>query len=435
MNPSFFLYNLIGTGVGIALGPALRLFFRKKSRELERFDQRMGRYPKTMRLNSGDQPRAWLHAVSVGEVGAAAAVVNKLQGLRPDCHVMVSCTTHQGLARAREQFGDRVICFYAPFDLPSTVDRALSMMRPDLLVFLETEIWPNWIVRASHRGVRIAIINGRISVRSIDSYRKIKPLIRYTLSHVDFFSMISIADAARIESLGADRRRIRINGNAKFDSPDPQAGGMRAKQWARTLFNLADRQPVFVAGSTRHPEERIILDAHFRILQVYPDALLIIAPRHIDRIAEIEGWISSSGLSYQRRTELDSEHCKRTAPVVLLDTIGELLATYSIATFVFCGGSLVPKGGQNVLEPAMWSKPIMHGPSMEDFADAQQLIDKAGGGVTVHHAGEMADIALGWINDPSTAGAAGSAARRVILSHRGAAGKHAAVIAELMGTR
>ncbi len=435
MNPSFFFYNLIGTGLGIALRPALRFFFRKKSGELDRIDQRMGRYPEAMRPGNDDRPRIWLHAVSVGEVGAAAAVVKKLQGLRSDCHVMVSCTTQQGLARARDQFGDRVICFYAPFDLQSTVDRALSMMCPDLLVFLETEIWPNWIVRASKRGIRIAIINGRISVRSIDSYRKIKPLMRYALSHVDLCSMISIADAARIESLGADPRRIRVNGNAKFDSPDPLADGKRIEQWARMLFNLIDRQPVFVAGSTRHPEERVILDAHARILQAYPDALLIIAPRHIDRIAEIEGWISSSGLPCQRRSELDPEHCKRTAPVVLLDTIGELLATYSVATFVFCGGSLVPKGGQNVLEPAMWSKPIMHGPSMEDFADAQQLIDKAGGGVTVRHAGEMADFALGWLNDPSAAGAAGSAARRVILSHRGAAGKHAAVIAELMGTR
>lgn len=434
MNPSFFLYNFLGTGLGLVLAPVLRLFYAKESGEIERFRQRMGRYPESLHSEIYKPQRVWLHAVSVGEVSAAAAIIEALQRIKPDCQVMISCTTQQGLARARDQFGDRANCFYAPFDLGWSVDRALRTIRPDLLVFLETEIWPNWMVRARRKGIPVAIVNGRISVRSIGSYRRIKPLMRYALSHVDIFSMISSADAGRIASLGAEKRRIRISGNAKFDSPDPLAEGRRATKWARTLFGITGGQPVFIAGSSRHPEERIILDAHAKILKAHPDALLIIAPRHINRISEIEDWIGKSGLSWQRRTELDQADAKRTAQVVLLDTIGELAATYSIASFVFCGGSLVPKGGQNLLEPAMWSKPIMHGPSMEDFADAQLLVEKAGGGVTIHDADEMADVALGWLADPAGAKAAGEAARRAILAHRGAAARHAAVIAALMET-
>lgn len=432
MTPSFFFYNLFGTGLGIALAPALSLFYARDSQETERFRQRRGRYPEGVWPENDQRMRVWLHAVSVGEVAVAATIVDALEQMNAGHHVMISCTTKLGLARARDLFGGRAKCFYAPFDLSCSVDKALSTMHPDLMVFLETEIWPNWIVRASRRGIRVAIVNGRISVRSIGRYRKIKPLMRYALSHVEAFSMISSADAVRIASIGADKRRIVVNGNAKFDSPDPVTDERRTRRWARMLLGIDDGQPVFVVGSTRHPEERIILDAYAKIIRVHPDALLVIAPRHIHRVAEIEAWIGASGLSHQRRTQLDPDGARRTAPIVLLDTIGELASLYSIASFVFCGGSLVPKGGQNLLEPAIWSKPIMHGPSMEDFADAQTLIDKAGGAVTVHNAEEMVDVALGWLNDPSRASGAGEAARRAILSHRGAAARHADVIAKLM---
>ena len=433
MTPSFFLYNLVGTGAGLTLTPLLWLYFRNKDEENERFRQRMGRYPQSLRVAHEARPRVWLHAVSVGEVGAAAAILKPLWELRPDCHVTLSCTTRQGLARARSQLADRVESFYAPIDLAWPVDQALTMVRPDVLVFLETEIWPNWIERAHRKGIRIAMVNGRISVRSIHNYRKIHPLMRHALSRIDRFSMISSADAARIESMGADRGRIQVHGNAKFDSPDPQAAGDAARQWARRLLNLADTAPVIVAGSTRHPEEKIVMEAYARILQSCPEAILILAPRHLNHIDDIEAYIKTAGFTCQRRTMLDPPRCERSAQVVLLDTIGELAAIYSVASLVFCGGSLVRKGGQNVLEPAMWSKPVLFGPSMEDFADARTLIEKAGGGVTVQHGGELAEVASDWLRHPFKADAAGKAARRAILAHRGAAAKHAAVISRLLG--
>ena len=175
------------------------------------------------------------------------------------------------------------------------------------------------------------------------------------------------------------------------------------------------------------------MEAYARILQSCPEAILILAPRHLNHIDDIEECIKAAGFPCQRRTTLDPPRCERSAQVVLLDTIGELAAVYSVARLVFCGGSLVPKGGQNVLEPAMWSKPVLFGPSMEDFADARTLIEKAGGGVTVQHVGELAEVASDWLRHPFKADAAGKAARRAILAHRGAAAKHAAVISRLLG--
>ena len=256
------------------------------------------------------------------------------------------------MARARELLGPETPCFFAPLDFVGPTRKALQTIRPDILVLLETELWPNLIVEARRMGVRVAIVNGRISERSIRRYRKVRSLMRYTLSRVDAFSMISSQDAGRIRSLGAPAGRITVNGNAKFDCPDPQVDS-RTAQWAAELYGVGASTPVFVAGSSRHPEEQLILDAFAKIRSIHPDTILIIAPRHIERAAQIAQWVAARGLDCQLRTTLDGSPQTRTAPVVILDTIGELSATYSIAGMVFCGGSLVPKGGQNIMEPAM----------------------------------------------------------------------------------
>ena len=219
------------------------------------------------------------------------------------------------------------------------------MVRPEALVLMETEIWPNLIAAAHGMGVPIAIVNGRISVRTINYYRKIKPLLRSILSTVDRFSMISEGDASRIATLGAPRDRIAVNGNAKFDAPAP-TGVPDPHRRLTDLYGLKPGAPVFVAGSTRFPEERLLLDAYGTIRREFPETVMLIAPRHVNRTDQIERWVTERGLACQRRSILEPLQRPRTAPVVILDTIGELAATYAIATFVFCGGSLVPKGGQ-----------------------------------------------------------------------------------------
>lgn len=434
MNLLQFVYTFLGSAAGLALIPPVWLHQRRNKEDLARFHQRLGWYPQQLRRAFDGRPRIWLHAVSVGEVGVAAAIAKSLEAQWPGCRIALSTATKQGLAQAKSIFGDKAVCFYAPVDIFGPAGRALRMVRPDVLALLETEIWPNLIIGARRMGIQTAVLNGRISVRTIHSYLRIRPLMRHTLAHIDAFSMISSADAQRIQSIGADERRICVNGNAKFDCADPMAGRQQARRWAQTLYGLNPPAPVFIAGSTREPEESIVLDAYLKIRRDFPDTVLIIAPRHIERADQVEKRVRQKGLACQRRTALDGNDQRRTAPVVILDTIGELSATYSAADFVFCGGSLIPKGGQNLLEPAVWAKPVMYGPSMEDFFDAWQLIDRAGGGRNVRDADQMAAVAADWLRHPRKASRAGLLARGAIMSHRGAARKHAAVIVDLLNS-
>jgi 3-deoxy-D-manno-octulosonic-acid transferase len=430
MNFSYTVYRLLTALGSLGLVPLVWVHHRLRGDDFQRFFQRMGMYPQAVAGALEGRPRIWIHAVSVGEVGVAAAVAKALRNRHPHASIALSTLREQGLARARELLGADTPCFFAPLDFVGPTRKALKTIQPDILVLLETEIWPNLIVGARRMGACVAIVNGRISARSIRRYRKVRSLMRYTLSHVDAFSMISRLDARRIQSLGAPADRISVNGNAKFDCPDPQVD-TESTEWAASLYGVGPATPVFVAGSTRHPEEQMILDAFARIRILHPDTVLIIAPRHIERASQIAQWVTTRGLGCQMRTTLDGAPQTRTAPVVILDTIGELSATYSIASMVFCGGSLVPKGGQNIMEPAMWGKPVCYGPSMEDFADARRVIEDSGGGVTIRSAEEIAATVIQWLQSPGRAAAAGRAARQAILPHRGAAEKHADAISSL----
>ncbi|MGD9223337.1 MAG: 3-deoxy-D-manno-octulosonic acid transferase [Desulfobacteraceae bacterium] len=432
MNSSYVAYKLLTVCSSVIAVPLIWLHHRFRGSNFDRFYHRLGCYPQSLVSGNTGRPRIWIHAVSVGEVGVAAAISEALYQKYPHCSVVLSTLREQGLARAKALLGDGVVCFFAPLDMMGATQKALKMFRPDVLVLLETEIWPNLIVGAQRMGIRTVIANGRISVRSIKKYHKIRSLMNYTLGHVDAFSMISESDAQRIQSLGAAKERITINGNAKFDVADPLKDP-NARQWAADLYNITEETFTLVAGSTRNPEEPVILEAFARIHEQFPNTVLIIAPRHIERAGQILQWVTAIGLECQLRTQLEGMQQSRCAPVVILDTIGELSATYGIADMVFCGGSLVPKGGQNILEPAMWAKPVVYGPSMEDFEDATQLIQSNGGGILIHDAAEMAAVICRWIQSPQKARAAGMAARQAILPHGGASRKHARVISDVLG--
>ncbi len=431
MNLGYLTYRMLTTASAAVVIPLIWLHHRYRGTNFSRFYHRLGNYPEKLYKGLVGSPKIWLHAVSVGEVGVAAAIGNVLLQQWPGCRLMISTTREQGYARACDLLGDRAACFFAPLDLVGATRKALHSIQPDVLALLETEIWPNLIVGARRLGARTAIVNGRLSVRSIRRYLKIRSLMQYTLSHIDAFSMISQDDALRMKSLGAPAERLTINGNAKFDNPG-SVKDSDARRWAAKLFGLHSQIPVIVAGSTRHPEEQLVLDAYMKIRQRLPDCLLVIAPRHIERVDQVSQWVAERGLVFQRRTELENHRSQRTAPVVILDTIGELSMIYHVADVVFCGGSLVPKGGQNLLEPAICGKPVLYGPSMEDFADARDLIQRAGGGVTIYDAATLSAQALDWLSNPQRAQAAGMAGRRAILPHRGAARKHADVISELL---
>jgi len=431
MNFAYKAYNFLNIGLFFIFFPPFWLYTRLSGRFSDSLGQRLGFYPKSILGDIAGSPRIWIHAASVGEVSAAGAIIESLTRIMPDCAIILSTTTEHGQALARDKFRSRVTCIYAPIDFIVAVRRALLSIRPDILVFLETEIWPNWLFEARKLGVKIALINGRISVRSIKGYLKIRFLIREALNLVDAFSMIRQEDAQRLMMLGVPKEKIEINGNAKYDllvrQTDPSLIEKNEK-----LYNLSGKEPVLVAGSTRGSEHEVILNIYADILNVLPETLLIIAPRHVEKIQHIIDMVKARGFSYQLKTEIDKPGCSRTAPVVIINTIGDLQSTYSIASVVFCGGSLEPLGGQNILEAAVWGKPVIYGPSMEDFLDAKALLDKTGGGIQVKDSRELAEKMLHYLTHPDDAKAVGKLAKEAVMSNKGAADKHAAVIFRLV---
>jgi 3-deoxy-D-manno-octulosonic-acid transferase len=431
MNFPFKAYRFLSTGLFLTLFPPFWLYTRLTGRHRESLKQRLGLYPDSLVNGICGSPRIWMHAVSVGEVSVAAAIIEALTGLIPGCAIILSTLTEHGQAYAQKKLGSKATCVYGPIDFIGATRKALFTLKPDILVCLETEIWPNWLFEAQRMGIKAAIINGRISNRSIKRYLKIRLLMAEALRHVDAFSMIGEIDARRIVRIGASPERIEINGNAKYDLLIEQPDVALISKMER-LYNLSGKQPVFIAGSTRNPEEKIILELYRKIIQPFPNTLLIIAPRHVERAKEIKALVQSRGFACQFRTEFNPENGMRTAPVVVLDTIGELQATYSIASIVFCGGSLVPLGGQNILEAAVWGKPVIYGPSMEDFLDAKKLLDSTGGGIQIRDSHDLAEKTLYYLKHPQQALQVGTMAKKAVMSNRGAADKHAKVICRLI---
>lgn len=422
------------SGLFLLLFPFFLLYTRLTGKYSHHLRERLGFIPlEAVQLLTG-RPRIWIHAVSLGEVKVAASIIEALRHIMPDCSVVISSMTKHGRKLARETFGEKTPVVYAPIDFVGSVRKALSLMRPDAMIFLETEIWPAWLFEARRMGIKTALINGRISIRSIDGYLKLRPFFKEVLKNLDLFSMILEEDGARIRSMGADPQKIEINGNAKYDlfstAPDPDI-----EMKMRETFDLDTSQKVIVAGSTRQGEEEMILDAYVKALGEFPDTILIIVPRHIDRTFEIGALVNSRGLKYQLRTEIGEGKEKRTEKVIIINTFGELFKVYSVGTIVFCGASLVPLGGQNPLEPAAWGKVVLYGPSMEDFMDARDLLERARASVPVSTSGELGEQILYLLGHPGESKIYGDRAREAVLKNQGAAEKHARAIKKLFNER
>lgn len=431
MNLSYLAYNLVTQFLYFSLVPPLWLHTRLSGEKAESYRQRLGMPPMVLREKKGS-PRIWIHSASVGEVNAALPIIDHLLKMMPGALIILSVTTPHGYAFAQKSAGPAVVVIFVPLDFYHCIKRANSIIRPDLFACIETEIWPNLIVQAKRFGARTAILNGRISVRTIKTYEKIKSLTRATLEHIDVFSMISEKDALRIKRIGAPKTRVRVNGNAKFDLTHDHPDQGKLKKMA-LLLDIDKNATVFIAGSTRRDEEKNVLDAYEAALNIAPDLVLIIAPRHVERAPYVKGLVDDRGFGCRMRTDLGPGRRPRTEPVVILDTIGELQAAYGLATVVFCGGSLVPLGGQNVLEPAAWGKPVFYGPFMDDFIDASRLLENYGGGVKVADGDHLTETLVDFINNPETARRTGTAALKAANVVKGAAGRHAMVLATLYG--
>lgn len=433
MNVLDATYNTATSAVFAAGFPAFWMYSRLSGRHQRGLRERLGFISPEARKRLSGAPRLWVHAVSLGEIRVAEAIVSALRQLLPDVSILVSTTTDHGFDQARKSFGTEVPVVYAPVDTVFSVRKALKRVRPHALVFLETEIWPAWIAEARSQGIRTALVNGRISVRSYEGYRRFRFFFRHVLSRIDAFSMIMEDDAHRIRSMGAQEGRVFVNGNAKYDQL-VQRVDRQAEGEMRRMLNLRETDPVLVCGSTRGGEEPQLLDAFERIRRAFPKTVLVMAPRHIERAGKVAEEVARRGLACQLRTRLGVNGEDRTAPVVILDTFGELFNLYSVATVVFCGASLVPLGGQNPLEPAVWGKPVLYGPSMEDFPDAKELLEQAGVDGLVTGPGMLADKVMRLLDAPLACRDQGERARSAVLGNRNASERHARVIADLVAS-
>ena len=431
MHPMFRIYQILSTLLVMAGYPPFYLYSRLSGRHRDSLSQRLGLYSHDEAERIQGNPRIWIHAASMGEVMAADAVIDHLFQILPGCAIILSTVTEHGHQLAEKQLLGKVHCVYAPIDFTPSVRRSMRILRPDIVVFMETELWPNWIMTAYRMGIKMILINGRISRRSIGRYLKIRPMMSNLLSHMGGFSMIQEGDAARISQMGAPSSRIEVNGNAKYDRLMHQTDETVRQSVERLLGSKINR-PVLLAGSIRQEEYRMVIDVFEKLQRAFPNLLLILAPRHLGRIADIQRELSLRGIGFQNRTSLCPNDHAISASVVVLDTMGELHACYRIADVVFCGGSLVPKGGQNVMEAAIWGKPVLFGPHMDDFLDARDMLLVTGGGETVADAQALFEKIRFLLANPIEARSMGDRARIAVESNRGAAEKHARFIQRMV---
>lgn len=434
MNPAQIIYALTGSFISIIGLPLFLVYARVTGKHRESLANRLGYYRRELMRKDSGRTRVWVHAASVGEVAAAVPIIAEMAGEIPQVEFVLSTTTAAGQAAARESLGAQVTCVYAPVDVMAVVALALRGVQPDILVFIETEIWPNWLYLANRAGIPVVLVNGRISVRSISGYRRIRAMIQPVLQTVAKFSMIGEPDAERLMSLGVGAGNIAVNGNAKYDRL-AGAATRDVEQAMAVLFNVNPETPVLVAGSLRRGEEALLLETFLAVRKTVPDLVCIAAPRHLYRVAKIAARAQSLGIDFELRSGLQLSSRQRRAPLVILDTLGELQAVYSAATVVFCGGSLVPLGGQNVLEAAVWGKPVLFGPSMEDFQAEKELLLAAGGACEVPDQDALVEKIHFYLTHPEHAQKAGKAGRAVLLANTGAARKHADVILGLIRER
>lgn len=392
--------------------------------------QRLGYLPVSFNLDADES--IWIHAVSVGEVLTARALLPELRQRYPQLRLFLSTTTLTGQQVARQNLQGIDAVFYFPFDLGWIVARTLSIVRPRLFVMMETELWPNLLRACQRRGVTTVLVNGRISSRSYPRYRLIRPFFRRVLANVDLFCAQSEESARRLLDLGADPARLLVTGSLKFDSlePSPAAHG-RPRDRVLRFFRVPDSRPVIIAASTLRGEEAPVLSAFRRIKAIAPTTLLIIAPRHPQRFAEVDALARATGFSVARRSELPVDSEPRV-DIVVLDTIGELARLYQVATVVFVGGSLVKAGGHNILEPAVFGKSIVFGPHMQNFREIAEAFLASGAACQVQSDRDLEETLLNLLTDPVRRAGLGAAARALVEANRGAKEKTLAAIAGLV---
>jgi 3-deoxy-D-manno-octulosonic-acid transferase len=379
---------------------------------------RLGIYRRSFDAGRGS-PRIWLHGASAGDLLSLQPMMRELRARLPGACIIVTTITNSGLAMARKKLSEADVVLHAPYDVGLCTGRAVARLRPDLLVLEYTEIWPN-LIRAAHRGgARIALTNGRFNPDKLSRYRALFAAIGNPLWRIDLFLMRSDEEAERALALGAAPDRVWVTGNTKFDAlvldvPEERDQALRGE------MGLPPGAPVLMAGSTHEGEEELLLPVFQELRGRWPELRLVIAPRYVERASRIQALASAAGLPSRLRSKGSAGG---SAPVTVLDTIGELAAAYRLATVVFVGGSFVTRGGQNVLEPAGQGKPVLFGPHMENFKDSVQVL-VGRGGIQVANPEQLGKVVAELLSRPEKIAELGELARGAVGSIRGASARN-----------
>ena len=366
-------------------------------------------------------PRIWLHCASVGEVRAARPLIEGLLARYPVHSLLITTMTATGAQQSQTLISEqtpsdqaRLTHRFLPLDFPGAARRFVRSVQPELAILFETELWPNLIHACRQQGVPVAVVNGRLSPRAFKRYQRLRPLMASTLAEISWLAAKSSADADRFNDLGCSTEITRIVGSLKFE----MASQNKAQGEGEHLLQKWEERPVWVAGSTREGEEALLLNAHRQLLQKYPDALLVLVPRHPQRFDDVARLCLTGDWTLSRRSQ--KQPVTKQTQIYLGDTLGELAMLYAAGHVAFVGGSLVPLGGHNVLEPASLGRPVLSGPSIENFDDVAEPLQAAGTLTLVDSPEALADAVADYFANPERAQQAGRAGRAVIETQKGA---------------
>ena len=427
----YFLYNVL---LLIAF-PFIVLVLFAKPRCRRGFLQRLGYVPPNLR--NLDSPVLWVHAVSLGEVTAVIPLVKGLHQRYPNWSIIISTVTETGREAVEERLAGVAHHCYCPLDFPWAVNAYLRWVHPVALLIVETELWPNLLKSVSRLKIPAILVNGRLSTGSFTRYRYIRGFMGQVLSTLTLCLMQSERDAQRIVELGAKPGKVHNSGNMKFDHVNDESAA-ETPTLSRSMIGLDDSEQLFVAGSTHSEEEEQLLRSYKCVTEKFPSLVLLIAPRHIERTQQIEEKVLKYGFPCTRKSRMQSHHHTRDRArgprVILLDTRGELAFVYSLGWIAFVGGTLIPIGGHNLLEPARWGVPVFFGPFTDHCSEVAHLLREAGGGIEVQNEEELSEKILHAYHDASWTKRVGEVAQEVLLKHSGVVERNLDHISAVVGS-
>jgi 3-deoxy-D-manno-octulosonic-acid transferase len=420
-----WLYDALSLVYLTTAAPAYLYRMAVRQKDSKDFFERFGFIDEEKLKTLEGKKICWIHAVSVGEVHCAADLIRKFKKASPESALVVSTVTDTGRARAKALDAADVV-LYLPLDVAPIVRKVLSRIRPDVFVVVETELWPRLLMELRKKGCKTLMVNGRISDRSFTNYQKTSWFWKKILPAFHRLAMQSEEDAERILAIGAGKEQVQVTGNMKFDMT-PARPAPEEKTELLHWLGLSEHKTLLVAGSTHPGEEEIVLRVFTRLHKNFPDLELLLAPRHVHRADEIEKLIHQAGFHCRRRSRKKTRE-QDGQKICLLDTMGELGKIYSLCHIAFIGKSLLGWGGQNPIEPALWSKPVLFGPHMENFRQASRVLLDAGGAVSISNEKDLETTVSEWLNHPEKAALTGRKAAESVRKMQGATGKNLELI-------